>query len=125
VADDAVRADRLVPVHGQVVSRCSQGHGLHGGADISGRNSWRRHSGSFEQCVLPTALRRYSAGSRGRTHGLVPSSEHRVRRGVGGVRPCSRLDPRISLLSFERKPRAGGGQVSPVVEVRRRSRRQR
>lgn len=45
VAVDAVRAHHLGPVHGQADGRLGQGHVVHGGARVLGRDSRRERAG--------------------------------------------------------------------------------
>jgi len=120
---DAVRADHVVPVHGPDVGGRGQGHVVHGGAGVPGRNSGREHPRRAEQRVLSAAAPRAAGGGGDRGAGVVPDAEHDLGRGPGAVLPGGRLDPRVAVLSVETAPAGRGGRVSAVVQGRRRRRR--
>jgi len=120
VGADAVRTHRLGAVHGPAAGRNGQGHVLHGGARLPGRDRVARHTRSPEQRVLPSVALRFPVGGGRRAAGVVPHVEHYVRGRAGPVLRHRRLGARVAVLPAEARPPSGGGRVPAVVPGRRR-----
>ncbi|XP_025198654.1 translation initiation factor IF-2-like isoform X1 [Melanaphis sacchari] len=120
VGADAVRAHGLGAVHGPLAGRHGQGHVVHGGARLPGRDSVARHTrGPGERVLLSAALRLPGGGHR-RAAGVVPRAERHVGRRAGPVLRHRRLAARVAVLLAEARPPARGGRVPAVVPGRRR-----
>jgi len=109
VGADAVGAYRLGSVHGPSVGRHGQGHVVHGGARVPGRDSVARDTrGPGERVLLSAALWLPGGGYR-RAAGVVPHVEHHVRHRAGLVLRRRRLAARVAVLLAEARTPARGG----------------
>jgi len=119
VGADAVGTHRLGSVHGPRAGRHGQGHVVHSGARVPGRDSVARDTrGPGERVLLSAALRLPGGGYR-RAAGVVPHVERRVLRRAGPVLRRRCLAARVAVLLAEARPAARGGQVPAMVPWRR------
>lgn len=118
VAADAVRADHVVAVHGPADGGHGQGHIVHGGARVPGRDRGRGRARRAQQRVLPAAALGLHGRGRGRAARLVPHAERRVGRGAGRVPGGRGVGARVAALPAEARPAGGRGPVPAVVPVR-------
>jgi len=119
VGADAVRTHHLGAVHGPSAGRHGQGHVVHGGARVPGRDCVSRHPRSIGKRVLPSVALWLPDGGGNRPVGVVPHAQRRVRRRASSVLRRCRLAARVSVLSAEARPSASSSRVPAVVPGRR------
>lgn len=124
VATDAVRVRHLGPVSGPLVGRPGQGHVVHGGPSVAGRDRRREHPRGAEQRVHHTAERRFPVRGDHRPVRVVPDVERSVGRGAGDVLGHVLMGAGIAVLSVAERLQGGRVQVPALVqEHKRRDRR--
>jgi len=120
---DAVRADHVDAVHGQADGRPGQGHVVHGGAGVPGRDSGRGRARRAGQRVHHTAERRFPVRGDHGTARVVRHAERRVGRRPRAVLRHVRLGAGIAVLPVAKRTANGRGRVPAVVQVQRDGRR--
>lgn len=120
VAAGNLRADLLGTVHSPAIGWHGQGHVVHGGAGVPGRNSWRTHPRCAKQRILPAAAHGLPIRSRNRAVGYISDTQHGVSCGARVVHPDGRLDTRVAVLPVEAETAGRGGQMPAVVPIRQR-----
>uniref|UniRef100_A0A2S2QY44 Uncharacterized protein n=1 Tax=Sipha flava TaxID=143950 RepID=A0A2S2QY44_9HEMI len=111
----AVRVHRVGAVPGPADGRHGQGHVVHGGAGVPGRDRGREHPRSAGHRVHSAAEQRRAVRSDRRAARVVSHAERCVGRGAGAVRGHVRVRARVAILPAEEGPPRGRGRGAAVV----------
>lgn len=107
--------DRVGAVPGPAAGRHGQGHVVHGGAGVPGRDRGREHPRRAGHRVHGAAEQRRAVRGDRRAARVVPHAERGVGGGAGAVRGHVRVRARVAVLPAEARPPGRGGRGAAVV----------